>query len=66
MDSCGAVEKEIDRVLSKFNDINENSRRVLRDLITHLDHLRNEFESGKSSKTFVYFVINKEVWFFNL
>lgn len=48
MDSCGAVEKEIDRVLSKFNDINENSRRILRDLISHLDYLRTEFESGES------------------
>jgi hypothetical protein len=49
MDACLAVEKEIDRVLSKFGDINENTGRILNDLITHIDRLKTDLESGKSA-----------------
>ncbi|XP_044259857.1 E3 ubiquitin-protein ligase RMND5A [Tribolium madens] len=46
MDACLAVEKEIDRVLTKFGDINENTGRILSDLITHIERLKAELESA--------------------
>lgn len=47
MEACLAVEKEIDRVLSKFGNINENMGRILSDLIQHIQDLKAELESGK-------------------
>lgn len=47
MEACLAVEKEIDRVLTKFGDINGNTGRILSDLITHIERLKTELENGK-------------------
>ena len=48
MDACLAVEKEIDRVLSKFGDINGNAGRILSDLVSHIERIKAELENGKS------------------
>lgn len=46
MDSCLGVEREVDRVLSKFNSINEHANRVLEETSNHVENLRQEFEIG--------------------
>lgn len=48
MEACLAVEKEVDRVLSKFGGINEHARRVLSDLINQIQSLKEEYQNGKS------------------
>lgn len=47
MDACVAVEKEVDKVYTKFSTINDHSDRVLVDLISYIEKLKNELESGK-------------------
>lgn len=47
MDACNAVEREVDRVLSKFGGINEHANRTLSDLISYVENLKNELETGK-------------------
>lgn len=47
MEACLAVEKEIDRVLSKFGSINEHAGRVLNDLISYIESLRTELQNGE-------------------
>lgn len=46
MDACTAVEREVDKVLSKFGLINEHAEKVLRDLINHIESLKKELEEG--------------------
>lgn len=46
MDACLAVEKEIDRVLTKFGSINEHAERVLNDLISYIENLKVELQNG--------------------
>lgn len=41
-----AVEKEVDRVLSKFSGINEHAKRVLADLVTQMQNLKEEYQNG--------------------
>ncbi|XP_018320811.1 protein RMD5 homolog A [Agrilus planipennis] len=45
MDACLAVEKEIDKVLTKFNGINEHASRVLNELVSQVESLK-EFEAA--------------------
>ncbi|CAH1176938.1 unnamed protein product [Phaedon cochleariae] len=45
MEACLAVEKEIDKVLSKFGGINDHGKRVLSDLIDQVQRLKEEYES---------------------
>ncbi|KAK7572095.1 hypothetical protein V9T40_014567 [Parthenolecanium corni] len=45
MDSCLGVEREVDKVLSKFNGINENANQVLQHISGQVDNLKQEFES---------------------
>lgn len=47
MDSCLGVEREVDKVLSKFNGINENANQVLQHISGQVDNLKQEFESSK-------------------
>lgn len=46
MEECLAVEKEIDRVLTKFGSINEHAERVLTDLISYIESLKAELQNG--------------------
>lgn len=46
MEACLAVEKEVDRVLLKFGGINEHAERVIGDLLTYIESLKNELENG--------------------
>lgn len=47
MEACNAVEREVDKVLSKFGAINEHAEAVLRDLINHIQTLKKDLEEGK-------------------
>lgn len=47
MDACNAVEREVDRVLSKFGGINEHASRTLSGLITYIENLKKEYDVGK-------------------
>lgn len=49
MEACNAVEREVDKVLSKFGSINEHADRVLRDVANNIERLKKEFEYGKLS-----------------
>lgn len=45
MDACYAVEKEVDRVLSKFQGIDDHTTRSLQDLIDTVEYLRKEWST---------------------
>ncbi|XKL59316.1 hypothetical protein PGB90_000332 [Kerria lacca] len=62
MDSCLGVEREVDRVLSKFNSINEHANRVLEETSNHVENLRQEFEIAPSNHelTFQQILILKQ------
>ncbi|VEN42587.1 unnamed protein product [Callosobruchus maculatus] len=45
MEACLAVEKEVDRVFSKFGGINEHAKRVLSDLIKQIQNLKEEYQN---------------------
>lgn len=47
MDSCQAVEKEIDKVIQKFSGIQSHSTRVLDDAISYIEQLKSSIEEGK-------------------
>ncbi|XP_039282435.1 E3 ubiquitin-protein ligase RMND5A isoform X1 [Nilaparvata lugens] len=44
MEACVAVEREVDKVLSKFGSINEHASRVLKEVETNVESLKREFE----------------------
>lgn len=47
MEACLAVEREVDKVLTKFGGINEHADRVLGDLVSYIESLKNELGKGK-------------------
>lgn len=61
MDACTGVEKEVDKVLSKFGGINDHADRTLGDLCMHIESLKNSIEEGRSKlpmtpkETLLYF-----------
>lgn len=46
MDSCLAVEREVDKVLNKFGLLKESYNRTLDDLICYVQELQNELSEG--------------------
>ncbi|PSN47622.1 Protein RMD5 A [Blattella germanica] len=48
MEACNAVEREVDKVLSKFGGINEHADRVLQDITGNIESLKHELESAPS------------------
>ncbi|XP_070158716.1 E3 ubiquitin-protein ligase RMND5A isoform X2 [Polyergus mexicanus] len=50
MEACNAVEREVDKVLSKFGAINEHAEAVLRDLINHIQSLKKDLEEAPSNQ----------------
>lgn len=47
MEACIAVEREIDKVLTKFGGINEHADRVMRDVCVHIENLKKELDDCK-------------------
>lgn len=50
MDSCLAVEKELDKVLNKFGNLKDNANRNLDDLIRHVEEMQNELNQVGASE----------------
>lgn len=48
MEACLAVEREVDKVLSKFGSINDHADRTLGDLLAYIEGLKSELQNGKS------------------
>lgn len=46
MEACNTVERELDKVLLKFTDINEQAGAVLQDLIDEIEALKRELDEG--------------------
>lgn len=46
MDACEAVEKELQRVISKFNGVHEHSKRMLGDVTKNFEELRSSIAEG--------------------
>lgn len=46
MESCLAVEKDIDNALTKFNGLNEHAERVLNDAVSQIQNLKQELSEG--------------------
>lgn len=64
MDSCQAVEKEIDKVIQKFTGIQSHSTRVLDDAIKYIEQLKSSIEEGKLSPYYlilITFKVNQNV-----
>lgn len=50
MESCSAVEKEVDKVINKFSAMNDHSQRVISDVIVLIEKLRSSIAEGKFMK----------------
>lgn len=46
MDACIAVDREVDKVLSKFGDIRQTYSVVLQQLIDNLETVKNDLQSN--------------------
>ena len=46
MDSCMGVEQDLDKATSKFTTLNDHANKILEDLITQVEELRNEISKG--------------------
>lgn len=46
MEACNTVERELDKVLLKFTDINDQAGAVLRDLISEIETFKRELDQG--------------------
>lgn len=46
MESCSAVERELDRVIAKFTDIREDSENVISDVTNLFDSLKDTLTDG--------------------
>ena len=55
MDPCLAVEREIDKVLTKFDDISGQSSESLDDLLNHIQGIKRELEEGERSAKYLVF-----------
>lgn len=47
MEACNAVEKEVDKVITKFSGIQENSDKTLRDLTNHIEAIKKKIDESK-------------------
>lgn len=50
MESCTAVEKELDRVITKFTGIREHTDKVITDVITLFSEIKQTLDEGKINK----------------
>ncbi len=48
MEACAAVEKEVDKVLSKFNDANVHAANSLDDILQYINGIRKELVDGEN------------------
>lgn len=48
MESCEAVEKEVDKVIKKFTDIKEHSQSTINDIIDTVNLAKSSIDNGKT------------------
>lgn len=58
MDACEAVEKELQRVISKFNAVQDHSKRLLGDVTKNFEELKSSIAEGKKYCCFCLSVID--------
>lgn len=46
MDACLAVDREVDKVLSKFKDMSKSYNNVLQELIDSLEIIQNDWKTN--------------------
>lgn len=51
MDACEAVEKELQRVISKFTGVHEHAKRMLGDVVKNFEDLKSSIAEGKLKTT---------------
>ena len=61
MESCVAVEREVDRVLSKFGGLRDHSKKNLEELISSIQNIQRELNGGEIVKSFVKVVVSLEI-----
>lgn len=49
MDACLAVDREVDKVLSKFGDIRQSYSDGLQNLIENLESIKNDLQSNNTN-----------------
>ena len=49
MEACLAVEREIEKVLGKFNDIDRHAINTLQDLLNHVQGIKQDLGEGTGS-----------------
>lgn len=47
MDACEAVEKELQRVITKFTGVHEHAKRMLGDVVKNFEDLKSSIAEGK-------------------
>lgn len=67
MDSCSAVDKELERVITKFTAFRGHSQLVLSDVTSHFEELQASLSEGKLFSllyvaNFLVFCIGKKSW----
>ena len=63
MEACNAVEREVEKVLTKFGAINDHADTTLRDLINHIELLKKELEEGTCLLFYLDCAINYDHYF---
>ena len=58
MEACTAVEREIDKVLSKFSSFSDQATSTLNKMTTEIEMLKRQIDEGK--KFTFYLIYNKK------
>lgn len=61
MESCNAVEREVDRVLSKFGGLRDHSKKNLEELISSIQNIQRELNDGNHFQCLDLFVYKRKV-----
>lgn len=66
MDACEAVEKELQRVITKFTGVHERAKQMLGDVVKNFEDLKSSIAEGKLTTTTTTMVtkpktINKDI-----
>lgn len=61
MESCNAVEREVDRVLSKFGGLRDHSKKNLEELISSIQNIQRELNDGNHLYCLDLFVYKRKV-----
>lgn len=61
MESCNAVEREVDRVLSKFGGLRDHSKKNLEELISSIQSIQRELNDGNHFYCLDLFVYKRKV-----